>query len=173
MRMQLKLAVFALLAGCATARAPSSIAVGDSIDFELSDLKGARVSSRSMRGKVVLLDLWATWCEPCKVSMPFYADLAKQYENEGFAVFAISVDVHQDEVERFVENQALPFTVLRDPEGSIPRKIGIAAMPTMLLLGRDGKIVYLHTGFLPSDRDAITAEVVRAVRTGTTTSTST
>src|SRR5687768_11930504 len=144
MRMQLtRLLVACVLAGCATSRAPTSVGVGDTIEFELPDLKGERVSPKSMLGKVVLLDLWATWCEPCKVSMPFYAALAEQHQKEGFEVVAISVDVHQDEVERFVSAEELPFLVLRDPEGTIPKKIGVTTLPTMLLLGRDGKIAYL------------------------------
>jgi peroxiredoxin len=141
------------------------------IEFELPDLKGERISPKSMLGKVVLLDLWATWCEPCKVSMPFYAALAKQHEKEGFEVVAISVDVHQDEVERFVSAEELPFLVLRDPDGTIPQRIGVTTLPTMMLLGRDGRIAYLHPGFLPADKEKIAAEIERALAVSVETST--
>jgi peroxiredoxin len=132
MRMQLsRVLLVAALAGCATSRTPTSVGVGDTIDFELPNLAGERIKAKQMLGKVVLVDLWATWCEPCKVSMPFYAALARQHEKEGFTVVAISVDVHGDEVERFVEAEALPFLVLRDPEGTIPQKFAAADITSL------------------------------------------
>ena len=165
-----RLLLLSMIAGCATSRAPTAIGVGDTLEFELPDLKGDPISPKDMLGKVVLLDLWATWCEPCKVSMPFYASLARQHEKEGFAVVAISVDVHQDDVERFVRAEELPFQVLRDPDGTIPQKIGITTLPTMLLVGRDGKIAFLHPGFEESDQPQISEAVDRALAAAQTAS---
>src|SRR5262245_23567182 len=100
MRMQLSRALSLLLlaSACATTKAPAKLAVGDALEFELPNLEGARVSPKDMAGKVVLVDLWATWCKPCKVSLPFYSALYQQHEKEGFEVVAISVDVHREEV---------------------------------------------------------------------------
>jgi peroxiredoxin len=154
---------FLLLTACATPNAATQLGVGDTLAFQLPDLKGSRVSPADLSGKVVLVDLWATWCKPCKVSLPFYKELHQQREKDGFAVLAISVDVHRDDVERFLEVEQLPFTVLLDPEGTVPKTIGMSVMPTMLLLGRDGKIAYVHTGFQSSDRDRIAAAVDEAL----------
>jgi peroxiredoxin len=98
------------------------------------------------------------------VSLPFYDSLLEQHGSAGFTVLAISVDAHKDDVERYVEAEKLDFTVLLDPEGTVPQKIGISTMPTMLLLGRDGKIAYVHEGFRDSDRERIAAEIGKALR---------
>jgi peroxiredoxin len=113
---------------------------------------------------VVLVDLWATWCKPCLVSMPFYKALFEQHQKEGFEVVAISVDLHKEDVEAFVAKEELPFRVLHDPEGRTPEQVGLSTMPTMVLLGRDGAIAYLHRGFEESDKEQIAGEVERALK---------
>ena len=162
--MQLSRALLLLsFAGCATSKEAMQLGVGDTLAFQLPDMKGANVSAGDLIGKVVLVDLWATWCKPCKVSLPFYRSLHEQRAKDGFEVVAISVDVHRDDVERFLRSEQLPFTVLLDPDGTVPQKIGIQVMPTMVLLGRDGKIAYVHTGFVSSDEEQIAAEVDKAL----------
>jgi peroxiredoxin len=164
--MQLKPVLLLLLTACATPREASRLGVGDTLAFRLPRLEGGQVSPSDLLGKVVLVDLWATWCKPCKVSLPFYKSLHQQRAQDGFDILAVSVDLHKDDVEQFLEAEQLPFAVLHDPDGTLPRQIGIDTMPTMLLLGRDGKIAYVHTGFESSDRDRIAAEVDKALAAG-------
>jgi peroxiredoxin len=157
------------LAACATAAAPSGIQIGDPLQFSLLDLKGDRFTPQDLEGKVVLVDLWATWCKPCKESLPFYAALHDQHKASGFAVLAISVDVHEDEVFDFIEAHPVSFTVLRDPQGTVPSRIGIGTLPTLLILGRDGRVAFIHTGFEQGDKEAIAQAVIAALRVPTST----
>ena len=165
MRMQLTRAsvVAILIAGCAASRPDAKIDVGERLEFDLPNLEGARTTPKDLLGKVVLVDLWATWCKPCKVSLPFYAELLEKHRSEGLEVVAISVDVHEDDVKQFVEKESLPFIVLHDPDGTVPARIGISALPTMMLIGRDGKLAYLHPGFEPDDKKRIAYQIEKAL----------
>lgn len=159
MRLQLTLL---LLAGCATTQ-PGRVTVGDELEFSLRDMEGRTVSPEGLVGQVLLVDLWATWCKPCRASFPFYTSLYEEHRSEGFSVLAVSVDERDEDVRRFLEAHPVPFQILRDPEGRIPEKIGISTMPTMLILGRNGRVAYVHAGFEPSDKEQIAAAVQDAL----------
>jgi peroxiredoxin len=167
--MQLRL-VFAAacsllaLAGCTTPRAAEKRAP-EQLQFSLSDLSGSTVTNADFSGRVVLVDFWATWCKPCEESFPFYASLHETLGKDGFAVVAISVDAEDEVVKRFLARRPVPFTVLRDPEGKTPRSIegAIETMPTAVLLGRDGRVRLVHSGFTPDDREKIEREVRAAL----------
>lgn len=156
------LLALALLAGCATT-APAKVHVGDDLSFSLRDLEGGSVSPEALSGQVLLVDLWATWCKPCKESFPFYASLYEQHRGDGFRVLAISVDEREEDVRAYLEENPVPFLVLRDPEGTIAEKIGVEALPTMMILGRDGRVAFVHSGFQLGDEGPITAAVKEAL----------
>lgn len=152
-----------LLAGCATAKstAPSV----ERLDFALPNTTGQTVSNADFAGKVVLIDFWATWCKPCEASFPFYDELAKAYAEDGFEIVAISVDEEDEAVARFLETHPVSFTILRDPEGTIPERLDLKTMPTAVLVGRDGKVVHVHEGFFPEDEDLLEQKIAAALGT--------
>ncbi len=157
--------IFALLAcACATpSKGTSGIKGNNPLPFALPDMKGQTVSSQAFGGKVVLVDIWATWCKPCLKSFPFYAELYEAHKAEGFELLAVSVDNDDDLVRRFLEVNQVPFRVLRDPDGSLPNKLAISTMPTAFLIDRSGAVVEVHEGFVSSDRSKITAMVKEAL----------
>lgn len=119
-------------------------------------LKLPRYPSRKMydlvkdRGKVVLLDVWATWCEPCRVALPLYERLLKQYGKRGFAVYTISVDEDQDDIGPFVKMTKLSLPILLDPDGDFAEtKLRVRMMPTSFLVDRWGHVRHVHEGFAP------------------------
>ena len=152
---------FLLLTGCATSG--TAVPVPESFTFELPDTSGKTVRLQDFAGKVCLVDVWATWCDPCAVSMPVYADLQRRYGPEGFAVIAVSVDEDADAVKRYVERKDLPFVVLRDPEGTVPKTLDAPAMPTAALIDREGRVLHVHAGFVPSDAEDIEARIREAL----------
>ena len=102
------------------------------------------------RGKVVLLDVWATWCEPCQVALPLYERLLKQYGKRGFRVYTISVDEDQDDIGPFVKMTKLSLPILLDPEAEVSEtKLRVRMMPTSFVLDRGGRIRHMHEGFDP------------------------
>lgn len=131
------------------------------------------MTAADYRGRVVLVDLWATWCRPCEASMPFYAELHQRYADRGFSVVAVSVDEHEEDVGRFLASRSLPFPILRDPKGTVPALIDLKTMPSSVLLDRDGRVLDVHAGFADEDRTEIEARVWRALETATASAAST
>jgi peroxiredoxin len=111
-------------------------------DFAVPDLAGQAVRLSAYRGQVVLVNIWATWCPPCREEMPSMERLHERLKDRGFVLLAVS----QDEgpvagVKAFVEQMKLTFPVLVDPDGEVGRKYGIWGFPESFLVDRDGRIV--------------------------------
>ncbi|MCB9655982.1 MAG: TlpA family protein disulfide reductase [Deltaproteobacteria bacterium] len=124
--------------------------------FQLRSLSGRLITNEDYRGRVLLLDLWATWCAPCEASLPFYASLLQRFSGQGLAVLALSVDEHEDDVRAFLEQHPVPFDVARLEDGTLASRFGANTMPTLLIVGRDGRVIVRHCGF--EDRDRVQLE---------------
>jgi thiol-disulfide isomerase/thioredoxin len=116
-------------------------------DFSLTDLKGTVVTLKQFRGKVVFLDFWAPWCDPCREELPALDALYKKYGNDGFEVIGIDIDDSEKLLAEFLQKVPVTFTVLIDKKGVIKREYVIRTLPTAFILGRDGVIRYVHMGF--------------------------
>lgn len=148
-------AVGLLLAGCgethdheAEAAATDAARVGPAPDFTLKDLEGNEVSLSDYKGEVVLLNFWATWCGPCKIEMPWFVEFQRQYKDKGFTVLAVSLDDDIDPVAPFVEKYELNFPVVWGDNETADKFGGVAALPTTLIINREGEIVDSHTGLV-------------------------
>lgn len=116
-------------------------------DFALKDMHGETVRLSDYRGKVVLLDFWATWCGPCKVEEPWFVEFEKMYKDQGFAVVGVSIDEEGwDVVKPYVEQKKINFRVLLQSGKMDPLYEGIEAWPTTFLIDRVGKIVFTQVG---------------------------
>lgn len=113
----------------------------------LPDRAGATVSLASLRGRVVLVDIWATWCPPCRTSLPAYAALLREYRGRGFEVLAVNVDETRAAVDTYLQGRDLDLRVLLDPKGQTPTSFKAKAMPTAFLIDRRGNIRFSHEGF--------------------------
>jgi thiol-disulfide isomerase/thioredoxin len=98
-------------------------------------------------GKVVLVDFWASWCAPCKASFPMMAQLHKDYASRGFVIAAVGVDEKSAAAVAFVKKTAPPFATLHDKEQKLVKQVVPPAMPTSYLIGRDGRVRFIHQGF--------------------------
>jgi|SRR5579863_701474 len=111
-------------------------------DFELSSLNGQRVKLRDFRGKVVLLNFWATWCAPCRVEMPWLVEFYQHYRAQGLEIIGVSVDDNdRDKVEKFVRDRHVNYTILRKDETVGDAYGGLRFLPQTFFIGRDGKII--------------------------------
>jgi peroxiredoxin len=113
-------------------------------DFQLTDVRtGKPVRLSDYRGKAVLLNFWATWCPPCKVEIPWFVDLQKHYEAQGFAVLGVAVldDSGQQEIAKFANEMSINYPVLLDTVAVSDQYGNVEALPTTFYIGRDGRIV--------------------------------
>jgi thiol-disulfide isomerase/thioredoxin len=101
----------------------------------------------STKAKVVLVDFWASWCEPCKQSFPVMEELHKRYADRGLLIIAINVDENRPDMEAFLKKNAATFAIVRDANQKLVEKAGIATMPSSFLVDHDGKVRFMHTGF--------------------------
>ncbi len=150
----------ALLLASRTARAVDAGAVAPVID--LPGLDGP-VSLHALRGKLVLLDFWASWCTPCKLSFPWMNALQSRLGVRGFQVLAINVDRQRDAADAFLRQTPAKFLVGFDAAGDVPRRYAVKAMPTSLLIAPDGQVLLRHPGFRDDDRPALEAAIDRAL----------
>jgi thiamine biosynthesis lipoprotein len=101
----------------------------------------------SLRGKVVLVDFWASWCGPCKGSFPVLEELHKRYASQGLVVLGINLDDTHDAMAEFLAKHPVTFTVVRDQKHEMVKKVSIGTMPTSFLLDGEGKVKFVHNGF--------------------------
>ena len=122
------------------------------------------VSLDSLRGKVVLVDFWASWCVPCRGSFPWMAELNRRFGPSGLAVVAINLDKERAAADRFLADHPAPFTVAFDPAGHTAESWRVSAMPTTFLVGRDGHVLATHAGFDPKKTGALESLIQEACK---------
>jgi thiol-disulfide isomerase/thioredoxin len=147
-----------LQTGQTTGQPSSRGRVGDSApDLVASTLEGARANLMSLRGRVVLLNLWATWCLPCLKEMPELSALHQQYEQAGLVVIGMNLDDprSQQKAIELVAQRKLPFTIWLDPEMLSVIALSAERLPTTVLVDREGIIVWRRTGALRADGSAL------------------
>ena len=171
-KLFLLLAFAAVLAGCrretpaeskktaATATAPTGVDVGQMMpEYSATWLDGSKFNLASKRNKVVLLNVWATWCGPCRVEIPELQKLHNELAPKGFEVIGVSVDEGDPgPVREFVQEQKVTYPIALDPEGRLGGVLQTGILPTSVLLDRTGKIVWKQYGMiLPGDEELMKA----------------
>lgn len=116
-----------------------------------------------LRGKVVYVDFWASWCGPCRKSFPWMNAMQQKYEAKSFVVLGINLDESREDAARFLSQTPAEFTVLYDPEGKSARAWRVKGMPSSYLIGADGKVRFVHTGFREEQRDELEQRIKQAL----------
>ena len=118
---------------------------------------------RDYRGKVVIVDFWASWCKPCRQSFPWLNAMYDEYADGGLVILGVNTDVDAQDAQRFLEEIPAKFEIVFDPEGELARDFEVAAMPISYLFARDGELDTRHLGFLRSRRDEYEAIIRRLI----------
>lgn len=145
------LAVLNAQAGASELESAQQAQVAPMTQVSLPNVKGGAASLADFKGKVVLVDFWASWCGPCRQSFPWMNKLQSQYKSDGLEVIAINLDQEADLATEFLQEVPAQFTVLLDTDAQLPGEYGVMGMPSSYLIDRNGKIRAQHIGF-HSDR---------------------
>jgi thiol-disulfide isomerase/thioredoxin len=126
----------------------------------VASIDGKSITTEMYKGKIVLVDFWASWCEPCKLSLPAYDKLQTKYKKKGLVVLGINVDEDESKARDFLNAHKVNFAVAYDPGQKFAGQLEIATMPTSYVLDRKGNMKSVHQGF----RDGDAKEIEKAIK---------
>jgi thiol-disulfide isomerase/thioredoxin len=142
-----QLLVFLVLLCALILGAPPDAGAADSLNLD------------QYRGKVVLVDFWASWCAPCRQSFPWLNQLHAKYGEHGLVIVGVNVDRAREDASRFLRDTPANFPILYDPEGTLAARYDVPGMPSSYLFGPDGELIAQHIGFRMADRDSREAQL--------------
>jgi peroxiredoxin len=121
-------------------------------DFSLTSLSGEPVKLSDYSGQVVLINMWATWCPPCKAEMPTIDQYYQAHRDDGFVVLAVNSQEKADSVNSFIQDSGFTFPVLLDDQATVMDQYNVLGLPTSFIISRDGTIQHTHTGQITKDQ---------------------
>lgn len=136
----------------------ATVQASPAANFELPTTQGT-VTLSKLKGKVVYVDFWASWCAPCRKSFPWMNDTQKRYKKLGFTVVAINLDKDMALAKRFLKDQPANFIVAFDPSGNTAQQYHVKGMPSSYLITRDGQIASSHIGFREKDKAGLEEKI--------------
>lgn len=116
-----------------------------------------------LRGQLVYLDFWASWCGPCRQSFPWMGELQKKYGARGLQVLAINLDKQRGDADAFLARHPAGFALAFDPQGEAAQRFAIKGMPSSVLIAPDGRVLWEHRGFRPEEAAELEARIVKAL----------
>ena len=153
--LTLFLAGLPLLAGASEIKGPAP-------DFTLKSNSGKNLKLSELRGQVVLINFWASWCGPCRQEMPALDELHRRYAALGFTVLGVNVEEDSSKAQILLKDVPVTFPVLFDTRNTVSKQYNVKAMPTTVIVDRNGNMRYLHKGYQPGYEQQY-AEQVRAL----------
>ncbi len=126
--------------------------------FRLPDLSGKEVTLEQYRGRIVMLDFWATWCGPCSLSMPILEELQREYPDD-LSLLAINMEEPRDKVRRYVEERKLRSRVLLDQEGRVSQSYRAWSIPMQVIIDRNGLMRHIERGVNSGTAERLKAEI--------------
>lgn len=133
-------------------------------DFTLKSRQGENLRLEDFRGEVVMLNFWASWCGPCRQEMPLMDDIYSKYKDLGFTVLAVNVDENAEDAHRFLAKVPVSYPILYDPESQVSELYSVQAMPTTVMIDRDGNARFLHHGYQAGYEDEYEKQIRQLVR---------
>ncbi len=137
------------------------------MDTRIKNVQGhqSSINKEAGKSKIIVLDFWATWCKPCVKAIPKISELAKEFENKGVTFIGINTDSPRNttKVRPFVSTHKIKYPVLLDIDQELMNEFLINAFPTLLIINRQGKILYSHKGFSNGDEKLIKSEIEKLI----------
>ncbi len=155
-RRALGFARLALCASFAVVASTASPALAPAIaapDFTLTAMGGQKMHLKDQRGRVVMVNFWATWCGPCRQEMPQLNRLFEKYRSSGFVLLGVNVDDDTSTAREVASKLGVTFPVLLDTDKTVSKLYELSTMPSTVIIDRDGKVRYMHRGYLAGYED--------------------
>jgi len=162
MPLQLPALLAALIVAIASSPAAAAASAASAPDFTLPARDGGTVRLADLKGQVVMINFWATWCGPCRQEMPLLARLHEKYEALGFTLLGVNVEPDSAPAVAWLKGVPVQFPILFDTQSSVATGFGVEGMPSSVFLDRTGKVRYVHRGFQPGD-EAKYADMIRSL----------
>lgn len=137
---------------------------GPAPDFTLKSRGGENIKLSEHRGDVVMINFWASWCGPCRQEMPLLEELYKKYSDLGFTLLAVNVEEDSSKADDLLRDIPVTFPVLFDNTNSVTKLYKVVAMPSTVIIDRDGNMRYLHKGYLPGYENEYQKQVKELIR---------
>lgn len=134
-------------------------------DFTLKSMDGENFRLHEHRGKVILLNFWASWCGPCRQEMPILSRIHERYADTGFMVLGVNIDKKEKKARQIAEKVNVRFPLLLDQKNEISEQYEVSSMPYTVLIDRDGNINYIHKGYKPGDEAQYVNKLRKLLRT--------
>lgn len=122
---------------------------GPAPDFSLQSLDGSTVRLSDLKGQVVLINFWATWCAPCREEMPLLDAIYQKYNRLGVELLGINVEDDASGARKYLNETPVTFPILFDPDGRVSKQYQVKAMPSTILVDRHGNVRHIHYGYKP------------------------
>jgi cytochrome c biogenesis protein CcmG, thiol:disulfide interchange protein DsbE len=133
-------------------------------DILLRGSDGKEQKLSSLQGKVVYLDFWASWCGPCRESFPWMNQMQERFAGQDVVVLAVNLDAKGADADAFLARYPAKFRVAFDSDGTSAKQLGVKAMPTSFIIGRDGTLIAEHRGFRDAQKAAVEREIQAALQ---------
>jgi thiol-disulfide isomerase/thioredoxin len=147
------LAIAAGIACIATPAWPGSSLDAPAPAFTLPVRGGGSVGLEQLRGQVVMINFWASWCGPCRQEFPILDQMYRKYRPMGFTLLAVNVESDSADAERFLAGTPVSFPIAFDQANEVSGAYGVSAMPTTLIVDRKGKVRWMHRAYKPGDEN--------------------
>lgn len=131
----------------------------DAPDFTLHSSAGKNIRLQELRGEVVMVNFWATWCGPCREEMPALNRLHEKYRAAGFTLLGVNVDDKTDKATQMAQRLRVGYPLLHDTDKRASRQYDVTAMPMTFLIDRDGKLRFAHKGYVPGYENNYEAQI--------------
>lgn len=128
-------------------------------EIQLKDLSGKPVTLSALKGKVVIVDFWASWCGPCRQSMPVLEKLSKTYKEKGLVVLGVNTDNDAKSASKFLAEVPVSFVVVNDADKRVARAYAPPTMPSSYIIDKQGRVRQVHAGFKAGDAKQLEAEI--------------
>lgn len=142
----------------------ADIPEGAAPDFTLKSASGENLRLSELRGEVVMINFWASWCAPCRQEMPLLDELYNQYHPLGFTILGVNVEEDSAKAKQMLQENPVNFPVVFDNKSAVSKLYDVVAMPSTVLVDRDGNVRYLHRGYKPGYEEAYQQQVRELIR---------